>query len=81
MFIKRKDPFSSAYNGGRLHVSGEEVALGLPRPLSIIWIFFPPEVSDGGEVLLSLEVVPLPPVIREIDRMFSFSREETDHCL
>ena len=35
----------------------------------------------GGEVLLSLEVVPLPPVIREIDRMFSFSREETDHRL
>ena len=27
MTIKRKDLFSCSYNGGRLHVSGEEVAL------------------------------------------------------
>ena len=27
LFIQRKDLFSSAYNGGRHHVSGEEVAL------------------------------------------------------
>ena len=32
MFIKRKDLSSSAYNGGRLHVSGEEIVLlGLAR--------------------------------------------------
>ena len=32
MPIKRKDLFSCSYNGGRLHVSGEEVALlCLPR--------------------------------------------------